>query len=112
IVSSLSSLVVQRLMIWLFFTDEASQQALEAFRLAFQIPDLVFQLIVLGALSAAFIPIFTKYKKKDLHRAFKMSSIMMNTLIITFVIVSVLIALFARPLTLLRLGDGIPTEEI
>lgn len=112
IVSSLSSLVVQRLMISIFFTDEASKHALEAFRLAFQIPDLVFQLIVLGALSAAFIPIFTKYKKKDLSRAFKMSSIMMNTLIVIFIVVSVLIAIFARPLTLLRTGSGIPPEEV
>lgn len=112
IVSSISSLVIQRLMISIFFTTEESKIALEAFRLAFQIPDLVFQLIVLGALSAAFIPIFTKYKKKDLQRAFKMSSIMMNSLIVVFIIVSVVIAIFARPLTLLRTGSGIPASEV
>lgn len=112
IVSSLSSLIIQRLMISIFFTTQESRLSLEAFRLAFQLPDLVFQLIVLGALSAAFIPIFTKYKKRDLQKAFTMSSIMMNTLLVIFIVASILIAIFARPLTLLRTGSGIPMEEV
>ena len=81
IISSLSSLITTRYMISVFFDSASSQQAYEALRLAFQVPDLVFQLVVLGALSAAFIPIFTRYKKDDLSKAFKMSSIMMLSLI-------------------------------
>ena len=112
IISSLSSLITTRYMISVFFDSASSQQAYEAFRLAFQVPDLVFQLVVLGALSAAFIPIFTRYKKDDLSKAFKMSSIMMNVLLILFIVVSIFVAIFARPLTQLRIGQGIPVEEV
>ena len=39
---------------------------LDIYYAAFRIPDLVYNLIVIGALSAGFIPIFTKYlKTKD-----------------------------------------------
>src|SRR3989344_8146347 len=46
----------------------------DAFIAAFRIPDLIFNLIVIGALSAAFIPMFTekmvagKGGKKDAYR--------------------------------------------
>jgi len=39
---------------------------LDIYYAAFRVPDLVFNLLVLGALSAGFIPVFSKYlKKKD-----------------------------------------------
>lgn len=37
---------------------------LDAYYAAFRVPDLVFNLLILGALSSAFIPIFTEYLKK------------------------------------------------
>lgn len=112
VVSALSGLVVKRLLIQRFFGLIASEQALEAFWVAFQLPDLLFQLIVLGALSAAFIPIFTTYKDKDKKKAFYMSSIMMNVLLVVFLLASVLIFVFARPLTLLRTGSGFTSDQV
>jgi putative peptidoglycan lipid II flippase len=111
-ISALSKLFVQRALISSFFSTAASQEALEAFWFAFQIPDMMFQLIILGALSAAFIPIFTSQKKKNLARAFTMSSIMMNVLLLVFLVVSVLVFIFAEPLTLLRTGDEFTPHQI
>ncbi|MAG11770.1 MAG: murein biosynthesis integral membrane protein MurJ [Parcubacteria group bacterium] len=38
-------------------------EILDAYYAAFKIPDLLFNLIILGALSAGFIPVFTKFRK-------------------------------------------------
>jgi len=111
-ISALSKLFVQRALIGSFFNTPASQEALEAFWFAFQIPDMMFQLIILGALSAAFIPIFTSHKKKNLERAFTMSSIMMNILLLVFIIAGVFVFIFAEPLTLLRTGDQFTPAQI
>ena len=63
IFSSLAGLIRERVLISAFFTSRISELRLEAFQLAFQIPDALFQLIVLGALSAAFIPIFSAVER-------------------------------------------------
>jgi len=112
IISALSGLWVKRELINQFFDTPESQRALEAFWVAFQIPDMLFQLIIIGALSAAFIPIFTHQKKKDPKVAFKMSSIMMNTLLTLFLAVGAVIFIFARPLTELRTGAHFTPDQI
>lgn len=112
VVSSLSGLLRERQLIGFFFGTEQSQQAYEAFQVAFQVPDMLFQLIILGAVSAAFIPIFTSLKKKDEKEAFKVSSIVMNILTLVFILFSVLAFVFAEPLTMMRTGDAFTSEQI
>src|SRR5438552_1568466 len=48
-----------------FFTKEQ----LDIFFASFRIPDLIFEILITGALTSAFIPIFIKYQKNkhDLH---------------------------------------------
>ncbi len=112
IISSLTGLVRERVLISAFFNTLHSQLELEAFQLAFQIPDALFQLIVLGALSAAFIPIFIKLKKQRATDAFRMSNIVMNYLLIIFIIVSLLVFIFAKQITLWRTGNGFSADQI
>lgn len=108
IISALSGVLVKRLLIDRFgFGNE-----LEAFWIAFQIPDMMFQLIILGALSAAFIPIFTTKRKEDEESAFKMSSVMMNVLLVIFMLLGVVVFIFAREITIFRTGDKITVEQI
>jgi putative peptidoglycan lipid II flippase len=112
IISSLSGLIRERFLIKVYFNTVASQQAYEAFQVAFQIPDLLFQLIVLGALSAAFIPIFTQYKKKDEQEAFHITNIFMNLLLLVFFVTAILAFIFAEPLTVLRTGQAFTPDQI
>lgn len=112
VISSLSGLVRQRLLIAEFFGTEASQQAFEALLVAFQIPDMMFQLIILGALSAAFIPVFAGLKKKDEQKAFAMSSIVLNILLLVFLIVGAIVFIFAEPLTAWRTGEAFTPEQV
>ena len=112
ILSSLSGLFRERVLIKLFFNTTASQQAYEAYQVAFQIPDIIFQLIVLGALSAAFIPLFTDLKKKDKKQAFEFTSIAINWVLLAFIVVSALVFVFARQITVLRTGAEFTAEQI
>lgn len=112
IFSSLSGLIRERLLIQSYFYSESSQQAYEAFQVAFQIPDMLFQLIVLGAVSAAFIPVFTSLKKKNEQQALIATTNFMNILLLVFVLMSTLAFIFAEPLTAWRTGQAFTNEQI
>ncbi|MFZ2682183.1 MAG: murein biosynthesis integral membrane protein MurJ [Patescibacteria group bacterium] len=68
---------------------------LDIYYAAFRVPDFIFQLIVIGALSACFIPVFTKYFGKDDAKAWRYTSNIVNLVLIFFVIVGVLGAILA-----------------
>jgi putative peptidoglycan lipid II flippase len=112
IASSISGLIRERLLISSYFNTEASQKAYEAFQVAFQVPDMLFQHIILGALSAAFIPIFTKYKKKSKKEAYKVSNSVMNILLLLFLIVSIVVFIFAEGITAYRTGGAFTQRQI
>src|SRR3989344_954309 len=72
--SSLVSRIIGLLRDRTFTTLFGAGDTFDAFIAAFRIPDLIFNLIVIGALSAAFIPMFTekmvagKDGKKEAYR--------------------------------------------
>lgn len=75
-----------------YFTKEE----LDIFFAAFRMPDFVFELLITGALSSAFIPIFIKYQKKgdneELH--YNISSII-NFIFLSLIVFTLLLALTA-----------------
>jgi putative peptidoglycan lipid II flippase len=72
---------------------------LDAYYAAFQIPDFFYSLIVLGALSAAFIPVFTDLIEKDRRdAAWKLVSELLKSLFVLLSVVAVLGAVFAPQL--------------
>ncbi|MCB9813383.1 MAG: murein biosynthesis integral membrane protein MurJ [Pseudomonadales bacterium] len=90
-----------------------NEEIVTAWTLAFQIPDILFQLLIFGALSASFIPIFLSVKQRyDSQTAFKMSSIVLNILLVLFVASSLVIFIFAEPLTIFRIGDKISSSQL
>lgn len=61
---------------------------LSAYFAAFRIPDIVFNIIVVGAISSAFIPVFTEYlEKKKSKEAFGITNSLMNILFVGVLIV-------------------------
>ncbi len=72
---------------------------LDIYYAAFKIPDLLFSLIVIGGISASFIPLFTQYYSGN-HRpqAWKFANSMLNIILFSMICVSVLMALFAVPI--------------
>ena len=85
---------------------------LDVYYAAFRIPDLVYNLLVLGALSAAFIPVFTglhtTQKEKD---AWKLASGILNIQTLAVFVISGLFALFA-PVLLHLITPGFSEEKI
>ncbi|MCJ7792973.1 MAG: murein biosynthesis integral membrane protein MurJ [Candidatus Marinimicrobia bacterium] len=97
LLSRLLGLLRDRLLAGAFFSGQEWQ--LDVYFAAFRIPDMLFQLLVLGALSAAFIPVFSRYLEKDEKEAYYVSSSVINFLIIFFIFATVLVFIFAQPLT-------------
>lgn len=112
IFSSIFGLWRERVLINQFFGTAVSEQAYEAFQVAFQIPDMIFQLIVMGALAASFIPLFTELKKKNEKQAFQFTSIVMNWVMLVFVVISILAFVFTEPITSLRTGAEFTPDQI
>ena len=73
-------------------------EMLDIYYAAFKIPDLVFNLLIVGAISSAFLPIFYEYSSKDKNDALKFASNILNVLIISLLFISVLLVFFAPQL--------------
>jgi putative peptidoglycan lipid II flippase len=72
---------------------------LDAYTSAFLIPDTLLQLLILGALSASFIPIFSKYYGKDDAKAWKFTSTILNVFGALFAVVALIAIMFAPWIT-------------
>ena len=72
---------------------------LDAYYAAFRIPDLIYNLMIVGALSAAFIPVFTELIAEEKEEeAWKLSSGVLSLQIIIAGIVAILLVIFAPQL--------------
>lgn len=76
---------------------------LDVYYAAFRVPDLVFNLLVLGALSAGFIPLFTGLLKDEKNpeknaEAWRLANNIINALALGLIAISLICIVFARPL--------------
>ncbi|MEI8067369.1 MAG: murein biosynthesis integral membrane protein MurJ [Candidatus Shapirobacteria bacterium] len=72
---------------------------LDVYNAAFRLPDLIFKLLVTGALSASFIPVYSSYLHKNKKTADRMASSVINLLLIIFSVASIIVIIFAHPLS-------------
>jgi len=85
-----------------------SSAEVAAFKAAFTVPDFMFFILISGALSVTFIPIFNKrYIKGNKKSAWELSSSLLNMFAITTFIASVLILIFAEPLVRYIVAPGL-----
>ncbi len=75
--------------------------ALDAYYAAFRIPDFVFNLLVLGALSAGFIPVFSEYLTKSKKKAWRLSQAVFTALFLVLLAICGIFFLFAPQLVAL-----------
>ena len=88
---------------------------LDAYYAAFLIPDLLFNLLVIGALSASFIPLFTSYycDKEKRQKAWELTSNVTNILAVVFIAISLIGIIFALPIAkLIAPGFGLFKQEM
>lgn len=63
---------------------------------AFRLPDLVFETFAFGAFSSAFIPVFSKYLKKNRREAWNTASRVINIGLLIFLGLAIVFGIFSR----------------
>ncbi|OGE20157.1 murein biosynthesis integral membrane protein MurJ [Candidatus Daviesbacteria bacterium RIFCSPLOWO2_01_FULL_43_38] len=92
--SKVLGLVRDRLLAHTFTPDQTA-----VFFAAFRLPDLMFQLLIFGAVSVAFIPVFTDILQKSEGEAFGFAADILNVVLIGFTAVSIAVFFLVQPLT-------------
>lgn len=97
LLSSLLGLYRERLLNGMYY--DSYKVGIDAYTVAFTIPDFMFFVLVSGALSVSFIPVFNqRLATGNKKSAWELSSSMINFLAIVTLVASVLIIIFAEPL--------------
>lgn len=77
-----------------------------AYRIATRLPETVYFIIAGGALGSAFIPTFAAYfARDDREGGWRLFSAIINLVLLTLIALSLLMAIFARPLLILYLPE-------
>ena len=96
--SALVGLFRDRLLVATFFGDRKWQ--LDAYFAAFLIPDTMFQLLVIGALSAAFIPIFGHLlAEKQEEDAWYVASASITIMMLAISLLAIIFGIFTYPIS-------------
>ncbi|HCE30427.1 MAG: putative peptidoglycan lipid II flippase MurJ [Candidatus Daviesbacteria bacterium GW2011_GWB1_39_5] len=92
--SKVLGLIRDRLLAHVFLPEK-----IDIFWAAFRLPDLIFQIIILGALSVAFIPVFTEHlENKGKEDAFAMARAVLSVALAIFIVITVVMYIFAEPI--------------
>ena len=74
-------------------------ETLDAYRAAFVIPDFVANVLITGALSVAFIPVFTSYlQNRKENDGWKIASSVLNISLGFYLVFTLILVVFAQPL--------------
>lgn len=107
LLSRLAGFVRGRVLIDLF-----DAPTLDIYFQAFRLPDLAFQLLVVGALSASFIPIFAKYWYADHpERAYRYANGLLAVVLLGFLVLAIVLAVAAPWLSPL-IAPGFSPEQL
>ncbi len=109
LLSSLLGIFRDRLLNGLYY--DTYPTGIDAYTVAFQIPDFMFSIIVSGALTVTFIPVFNQLRGdkryKDNRPAWELASSMINLMSIVSLVISLVIIIFADPLMKYVAGPGL-----
>lgn len=107
VLAKILGLIRDRLLAHTFSPDTVA-----IFFAAFRLPDFIFQLIILGALSIAFIPVFTEFMEKEgKTEAFKLAQSILSLSLLLFGTIAVFIFLFTDPLVHLIVPGFAPAQQ-
>lgn len=107
LVGSLLGLLRDRLLNGMYY--DTYKMGLDAYTVAFTIPDFMFFILVSGALSVTFIPVFNqRLATGNKKSAWELSTSLINLLALVTFATSILIIIFADPLVRFVVGPGLP----
>jgi len=101
--SAILGILRDRLLYARFYAAHPGQ--LDAYNAAFKLPDVLFQLLITGSLSAAFIPTLSQLLDRNPKKANQVTSTVINWLIAIFIVLAVIVFIFAQPFSKLITAD-------
>jgi len=106
LVSSILGLYREKLLLSYYY--DTYPQGIDAYKVAFTIPDFMFFLLVSGALSVTLIPVLNqRLAANNMKSAWELCSSLINLMAIATFIASVLIIIFAEPLVQYVVAPGL-----
>ena len=69
-------------------------QDLDVYFAAFRIPDFVYGILIMGGISAIFLPVFSEYFKKDEQEAWRLASNILNCFLVLLIVICGILAIF------------------
>ncbi len=97
-VASLSSRILGLIRDRLLATRFGAGDKLDIYYAAFRLPDFIFSILIMGAISSALIPVFAEYFHKDRQKAWQLISGFLNLALIALILLSAVLAVFAPQL--------------
>jgi putative peptidoglycan lipid II flippase len=94
----------------LLFSTFGAGDVLDTYYAAFRLPDLIFNTLVLGALSTAFIPVFLEYWHKDKEKAWRIANSVLNIMLVILVVLA-LLAFYFAPEMISWIAPGFDIEK-
>lgn len=109
IISRLFGLLRDRILLSHFGAGEV----LDVYYSAFRVPDLLFNLLVLGALSASFIPVFlSAVDKHGRNEGLRMAGAVMNWVVLGLALIGGVAAIFSFPLASLMFPGASAAQQL
>ncbi|MDP3975625.1 MAG: murein biosynthesis integral membrane protein MurJ [bacterium] len=71
----------------------------DAYFAAFQVPDTLYRLLIFGAISASFVPLFLSLRKNDSREAWAFVSTVLNVFLAVVLLVGLIIFMFSEAIT-------------
>ncbi len=106
LISSILGLLRDRLLNGMYYHTYPT--GIDAYTVAFTVPDFMFFILVSGALSVTFIPVFNqRLASGNKQSAWELSTSILNLMAIVTLIASILIIIFAEPLVHYVVGPGL-----
>ncbi len=94
LISRLLGLIRDRLLAGQFGAGES----LDVYFAAFRIPDFVFGILIVGGITASFLPVFAEYFNKDREKAWQLTSNVLNSFLILLILTCGVLAIFTPQL--------------
>ncbi|MGH7197109.1 MAG: murein biosynthesis integral membrane protein MurJ [Candidatus Saccharimonadales bacterium] len=106
LVSSLLGLYREKLLLTYYY--DTYPQGIDAYKVAFTLPDFMFFILVSGTLSVTFIPVFNqRLASGNKKSAWELSSSLINLFAVATFAISLLIIIFAEPLVQYIVAPGL-----
>ncbi len=86
------------------------KEMLDVYFAAFRIPDMVFEILITGALASAFIPIYIKYQKDKKELSYEMSAII--SLVSAVMAISIIILAVLAPVIMPLITPGFSPDKL